>query len=321
MGVILFNFYTEKGGFMSDRKKISTVLVCGFLGAGKTTFLENLLDNDDFKSRKTALLINDFGALPVDAEVLSDGEHFVAKINKGNIFCACVKGDLINAMEEIADKIKPEVLVIEATGLAEPSDFSALLLTDKLKSSFVRDSVYCIVDALNFHKIASIMTAPAAQVELADVVIINKIDLVERDVIDKAIDMIKKMNPAAEILEAKYAKVEVKLLNKPEECSKCAMLVPEAPEDYERYDFIQKGDIDKVKFYTLLEDFRNSLLRAKGVLAFDGRRIYVDVVNGVVSSKPVFSDEKLDEFNLGVTFILREYAYKDFLERIKEFEV
>jgi G3E family GTPase len=305
---------------MSDFKKISTVLVCGFLGAGKTTFLENLLKNEEFKNKKTALLINDFGALPVDAEFLSDSEHFIAKINKGNIFCACVKGDLINAMEEIADKIQPEVLVIEATGLAEPSDFSALLLTDKLKNSFIRDSVYCIVDALNFYKIANIMTAPAAQVELADVVIINKIDLVGKDEINRAREMILKMNPSVEILEAEYSKVEVKLLNKPEKCTKCAVLALEAPEDYERYDFIQKGELDKVEFYSLLEDFRNSLLRAKGVLSFLGKRLYIDVVNGIVSAKPVFSPTKLDDFELGVTFILREHAYKEFLQRIKKFE-
>jgi G3E family GTPase len=305
---------------MSESKKISTVLVCGFLGAGKTTFLENMLNQKDFKEHKTALLINDFGALPVDAEVLEDNEHFTAKINKGNIFCACVKADLINALEYIADNIQPEILIIEATGLAEPSDFSALLLTDKLKRKYVRDSVYCIVDALNFHKISTIMTAPAVQVELADVVIINKIDLVEPSVVNEAKEKIKKINPSAEILEAKFADVEVKLLHRPEKSTGTGQLVAEAPEDYERFDFMQKKEINKNDFYTLLEDFRNSLLRAKGVLEFDGKRVFIDVVNGTVYSRPVMSSSlDLDKFDLGVTFILREHAYQKFMQRIQQF--
>ena len=305
---------------MNESKKISTVLVCGFLGAGKTTFLENILKQKEFQEHKTALLINDFGALPVDAEVLEDNEHFTAKINKGNIFCACVKADLINALEYIADKIEPDVLIIEATGLAEPSDFSALLLTDNLKNKYIRDSVYCIIDALNFHKISAIMTAPAVQIELADVVVVNKIDLVDEIVINEAKEKIKKINPSAEIIEAEFAGIEVKLLHKSEKSTGVGQLVTEAPEDYERYDYMQKKEISKNEFYTLLEDFRNSLLRAKGVLEFDGKRVFIDVVNGTVYSRPVMSASlNLKKFNLGVTFILREYAYKDFAERIQQF--
>jgi len=305
---------------MNDLRKINTVLVCGFLGAGKTTFLENILKRKDFASSKTALLINDFGALPVDAEILEDNEHFTAKINKGNIFCACVKSDLINALEYIADTIKPDNLIIEATGLAEPSDFSALLLTDKLKEKYVRDSVYCIVDALNFHKIAAIMTAPAVQIKLADVVVVNKVDLVDDFMVKEATNRIRTINPAAEIIEAKFANVPVKLLYKHEKNFIGGSLALEAPEDYERFDYIQRNEINKSAFYTLLEDFRNSLLRAKGVLEFNSGRVFIDVVNGTVYSKPVMSSGlDLKKFKLGVTFILREYEYEDFLRKIKQF--
>jgi hypothetical protein len=83
---------------------------------------------------------------------------------------------------------------------------------------------------------------------------------------------------------------------------------------------MQTKEINKCDFYTLLEDFRNALLRAKGVLEFDGKRIFIDVVNGTVYSRPVMSASlNLKKFDLGVTFILREYAYKSFMERIQPF--
>jgi len=67
-------------------KKIETILLCGFLGAGKTTLLSKMLTAENFADKKVAVLVNDFGVLPVDAELLPQGDHFVAKINKGNIF-------------------------------------------------------------------------------------------------------------------------------------------------------------------------------------------------------------------------------------------
>ena len=157
---------------------ITPLLICGFLGAGKTTLLSGLLNSKNLQNKKVALLINDFGALPVDAALIPEGDHYIAKINKGNIFCVCVKTDLLKSFEYIVSEINPDYLLIEATGVAEPSDFSSLLQTDFLKENFENCSTVCVVDALNFPKLSKILTALSVQVRVADSVIINKTDLV-----------------------------------------------------------------------------------------------------------------------------------------------
>ena len=300
-------------------QKIKTILLCGFLGAGKTTLLSRMLKSEELAGKKIAVLVNDFGALPVDAEILPEGEHFIAKINRGNIFCVCVKADLIKALENIADTIKPDILIIESTGLAEPSDFSSLLVTDNLKEKYIRDSIYCVVDALNFHKLATIMTAPIAQVQLADIVIINKTDLVDEKKISETKEIINKINQNCEILTAEYAKVKIKMIGNSEDQHSESGLAPCAPEDYERYEFVTDKIIDKIKLYTILEEYRNIILRAKGVIQFAEKRFFIEVVNGVVSSKPLSETNlKLKGYSTAISFILRENNFRAFSKKMDE---
>ncbi len=298
-------------------KKIKTVLLCGFLGAGKTTLLSKILKNKELANKKIAVLVNDFGALPVDAELLPEGEHYLAKINRGNIFCVCVKADLIKALEDIADNFNPDILIIEATGLAEPADFSSLLVTDNLKEKYIKDSIYCVVDALNFHKLAKIMTAPVAQVQLADVVIINKMDLVDKNKVEETKEIIKNINPISKIVTAEFAEIDFKLLGNNEELNNLSGLAPCAPEDYDRYEFVAENAIDKIKFYTVLEEYRNIILRAKGVILFNDKQFFVEVVNGQVSSKPLSETNlKLENAKTAISFILREINVCEFRKKM-----
>jgi len=104
---------------------IPTILLTGFLGAGKTTLLNRLIEH--YKSKRTVLLINEFGKVGIDGEMLVEGNYEMIELNKGSLFCICVRTDFIFEVERIATQIKSELLIIEATGLADTSEMEKML--------------------------------------------------------------------------------------------------------------------------------------------------------------------------------------------------
>jgi len=301
---------------------ITPLLICGFLGAGKTTLLSGLLNSKKLQNKKVALLINDFGALPVDAALIPDGDHYVAKINKGNIFCVCVKTDLLKSFEYIVSKINPDYLLIEATGVAEPSDFCSLLQSDFLKENFGSCSTVSVVDALNFPKLSKILTALSVQVRVADYVIINKIDLVTPAIVSEIRDSVAEVNSTAEIFESVNCKIDFdKIFDKKTNFIEkdSHNLCKAAPEYTETYEFRSNQNISKIEFYEFLNKFRNDILRAKGVVDFNGELLFVEVVNGVVSSRHKNLNLETEGFRSAISFVLLKSKSNEFYEAVAVF--
>ena len=148
---------------MAERTvKIPTILITGFLGAGKTTLLNRLIEF--YKSKRTVLLINEFGQIGIDGELLVEGNYEKVELNKGSLFCICVRTDFIDEVEKIATEIKPELLIIEATGLADTSEMEKMLALHNLKYYIELNACLCLVDCQNFLKIKDNLKAPASQI-------------------------------------------------------------------------------------------------------------------------------------------------------------
>ncbi len=288
-------------------------MVSGYLGSGKTTLISYLLNSQVFKGKKIAVLINEFGQLPIDGALLPQGDYFLAEINKGSIFCVCVKTDLLRDMEKIARDIQPDVLLIEATGVAEPRDISLLLDSPFLQESYGTSLIITIVDALNFAKLATILPALSAQVASADVLLLNKIDCVSEKDLDELKSTVKKINPVAVIYHTQNAvfPFEELSLDTAKEISPAnavegsATLCQAPPVDIYNCE-LRTGQIrSKVAFYEYLDKYRNMILRGKGVVDFGTDQKYVEVVNGVVSSRPGRALNFVCDSPSAISFILR----------------
>ena len=144
---------------MSTENRIQVIMASGYLGAGKTTLLSYLLTSDLFAGKKIAVLVNEFGQLPIDGALLPKGDYFLAEINKGSIFCVCVKTDLLRDLDFIAREINPDILLIEATGVAEPRDISLLMDSPFLQQKYGESLIITMVDAVNFTKLSPILPA------------------------------------------------------------------------------------------------------------------------------------------------------------------
>lgn len=301
--------------------KIKTIILTGFLGSGKTTLLSYLLNHDQFAGKKVAVLVNEFGKIPVDGALLPQGDYYVAEIDKGSIFCICVKTDLLKNLTEIARDHTPDVLIIEATGLAEPCDFTVLLQTDELKESYEKAATICVTDSINFPKLRGMMPAVRAQVQVADIVLVNKYDQISDDAFGDLEQSIIDINSGARIFKTEYSQfpleeIDVFSSHNPVVCTDLEMCKPKlnAPESTSSCELKTDAAIIKQKFYEVMDKYRNNILRGKGIVTFDTGELYVEVINGVVTSRPAAGITLNADTKTAMVFILRQCDETAFLD-------
>lgn len=182
-------------------------LVTGFLGSGKTTFLKNYLD--EFSgSRKIGIIQNEFSEVNIDSlELQQNKSGFeILEVNNGSVFCVCLLGSFVDSLAAFIDQIQPDELILEASGMSDPLSIGQILQSPKLKHKVYLDRVWCLVDAVNFRKISGLQTRVNHQIRIADMILVNKIDLLENKV-DELVQLIKKLNPFADIRLTTFARV------------------------------------------------------------------------------------------------------------------
>jgi G3E family GTPase len=182
-------------------KKIPFHIISGFLGSGKTTFLKKII-NDYSGKLKLGIIQNEFAPSNVDGlELKKTGNNFdLLEINNGSVFCVCLLGDFVRSLEKFIEQYHPDVLVLEASGLSDTTSIAEVLSSGKLAEKIVLASNWCVVDAGNFKKVGLMKQRVMHQLRMADVIIINKMDLIEEKITLADIQTeIKKINPFAKI--------------------------------------------------------------------------------------------------------------------------
>ncbi|MEG0693144.1 MAG: GTP-binding protein, partial [Oscillospiraceae bacterium] len=167
-------------------------LITGFLGAGKTTFLKKFVKSQS--AYKMRIIVNEFGKEGVDGKLLSELPIVVDEINNGSIFCSC-RLEQFEAVLETALLDKPELIIIEASGLSDPTNIRKILSgQDKFKQATLLGSI-CIVDAINFKKVISTARVCKKQLSVSDLVIINKADIATQEDIALTQKLIAELYP------------------------------------------------------------------------------------------------------------------------------
>jgi len=181
--------------------KVPVNIITGYLGAGKTTLLKKLLDG---ATEKIAVVMNEFGEIGVDTRSIK-GKSIEIKELLGGCVCCSLTGDFFEAMREILEEVKPDRIVVETTGVAEPD---TMIVNIKDIEGVALDSVICVVDADSMVRFPSIGHTGRVQIENADIVILNKVDLVPVDKLEEVKGMISNLNPSAQIRMSTYCDVK-----------------------------------------------------------------------------------------------------------------
>jgi G3E family GTPase len=185
-------------------------LLFGFLGSGKTTLVRHLLAQRP--REKTAIIVNEFGEVGVDGDILRGRDIDMIELNSGCL-CCTLKGSLMQAVEELAAKAGVERIIVEATGVAQPGELTETLADASMKAELEIGPLVTVVDAAKFPKLASMLGEfYTAQIENADILVLNKTDLVSAAALEEVRREVREINPDADIVFAERADVDVDYL-------------------------------------------------------------------------------------------------------------
>lgn len=187
------------------------VLLTGFLGAGKTTFLEHLLK--EFQDQKIGVLMNEFGEESIDGKLIKGTEFDLLELTNGSIFCACLKENFIKGLAHFLT-CDLEYVFVESSGVSDPSNMTTVLETvEKIsKDRYDYLGAVCIVDGLYFEKQYACIPAVKRQILYSNAVIINKSDLQEGAVLDRIEETIQSINPEIICVRTAFCEVSLKTL-------------------------------------------------------------------------------------------------------------
>lgn len=258
-------------------------LITGFLGAGKTTFINNLLSN---YSKKVAIIVNEFGEQGIDGALISQNEGIAIKeINNGSIFCCCKMIDFANALVDMS-KLNVDTVFVEASGLADPTNLEDILTgtNSRCENEYSFAGSICIVDALNYAKLSTALPALISQVKHSDYILINKSDLGDDEAIEKLEEDLTKINNTAKIYKTSFAI----LPELPEEIMKLKSPSPSTntPTTRPKTKVITPKPFNDKNLQKFIAKISRKAYRAKGFITQNGEKKYLDVVDGKYNLSP-----------------------------------
>ena len=188
---------------------VPILLVAGFLGAGKTTVVNHLLAHA--QGRRIAAVVNDFGAINIDAELIAGASDGVVNLSNGCI-CCTLEGDLLRTLATLLRRDpRPEFIVIETSGIADPADIVRNLMDPVIWKEAPLETVLCVVDATQ--PVTMLDDALLrSQLRAADVVALSKVDMADAAACAQLRDVIRAQRPAAVLVDAPHGEVPTALL-------------------------------------------------------------------------------------------------------------
>ncbi len=184
----------------------TVLLITGFLGSGKTTFLNRIINHFP-KDSKLTILMNEFGEIGIDGTLVEGDDIDMMEISRGSIFCVCVKTDFIKGLYELNSKIKPDVLIIESTGVANPSDLKRDLKLPIFNNRFDFAEQFCIIDAAHFLEAYDTFASVEKQLATSTVFIINKTDLAGKELTEKVKQLVRDNHPEPRFFETTFSNI------------------------------------------------------------------------------------------------------------------
>jgi G3E family GTPase len=185
-------------------------IITGFLGSGKTTLLNRILNGDH--GLRVAVLVNDFGSINIDADLVVGVEDDVVSLANGCVCCS-IRDDLIETIEMVlARPESPEYILLEASGIADPSSIAMTFTDPKFRDRIRLDSIMCLVDAEQVFAVPEHMELKLRQMAFSDMIILNKVDLVDQNQIQKVHDWLGSRFTRYRLVEAVNAEVPLEIL-------------------------------------------------------------------------------------------------------------
>lgn len=275
-------------------KQTPVTIITGFLGSGKTTFLNEVISQNP--DTRFAIIENEFGEIGLDQELVIKRDDSIFEMSNGCICCS-INNELVeNLLKLSSEAYQFDHLIIETTGIAEPLGVAEAFMSDPLiQQKFSVNAIICLADCEQLEDFLKDNEEAGKQLSAADLVLLNKCDLVSEDYVQHVQKVVKEINPYADIFFTSYSKTDTKpildlMAFEADSLQKKQDAVANDHHHHHHhissYSFTFDRDFDFHKFYqwaTVLLTFQSGrIYRIKGILCFDGdkeKRIFQSVKN------------------------------------------
>jgi G3E family GTPase len=255
--------------------RLPVYILTGFLGSGKTTLLQNLLNYCQGRGLKVGLLVNDFGTVNVDALLLSAAQEKRERVElrqlSGGCACCTVSRELVIDLLEMTLTYELDLIIIEASGIADPLDLLDQITTPALLRRMFPAGVISVVDAARFVDLSRTMPLVQRQTQFADVLILNKRDLLDEAGYTQALSHLQSLNPGVAIYPTTYAEVDPALLLSPLETR--LLNSPHGEHEhptFHAFEYSLTSPMNRERFEAWVAGLSPEVLRAKGFVKFTG---------------------------------------------------
>ncbi len=193
-----------------SKKLLPVTIISGFLGSGKTTLLNHILKNQ--VGLKTAVLVNEFGEIGIDNDLIIQGSEDMIELNNGCICCS-INGELLNTVSKVLERSeKIDYLIVETTGLADPLPVAMTFAAGDLREKVRLDSIITVIYGENFDFEINQTSVAYSQILYGDILLLNKCDLVNNEQLKKVEKFINKIKKEPRILRSTNSEVELQTI-------------------------------------------------------------------------------------------------------------
>lgn len=299
--------------------KIPVTLITGFLGAGKTTFINTLIEKRP--DLKIGLVLNEFGSAQIESSVVTNtNQSNIVELNNG-CMCCIVRTDIYDAIKELLNQKKDvNYFIVEASGMSNPEQIINTFMTPELNDTLRLDSVICVVDCLNFNKLTNFITT-ITQIINSNFIILTKTESLEKKEIDEIKGLLKKINNHIIIYEKDediYHKVLDKSVLDPRFIENLKKEDIHKKDKFEHVFFKTKEIIDFNKFNEYFSQELKGAIRVKGILRlYESGELDQKYILQIVGNNKYLTpyDWKIDEIKQSAIVIIGQGLNK---EKLKE---
>lgn len=267
-------------------------LITGFLGAGKTTFLNYRLTQ---AKTKVGVLMNEFGKVSMDTLAVNKNDIDFVELKNGSIFCSCLKTHFIDGLTRLVDMNLDEIY-IESSGLSDPSDMNKVI--DVLRKTVGEDKfsfkgTICIVDGVFFKPELEKMVNVERQILHSHHILINKTDLISEELLQETVDIIKNLNPKVKVTPIIQGQVDFETLDvdyfyiEDEDSTNTIESKPRTA----IVSFVKEPSLGQLRRF--LEEVHSHYHRIKGFIQIESQWFKVDGVNSQIEIEP-FDEALID---------------------------
>lgn len=250
---------------------VPITILTGYLGAGKTTLLRHMLKKT---SERIAIVMNEFGEIAIDSAVLKGENIEIAELSGGCVCCS-ITGEFEEALKEIVGRTKPDRIVLETSGVADPESIVYDIRENVPMAQL--DGVVTLVDARELSHFPGLGETVKSQIRLADVILVNKADLVSEGDMQRIERIVRELNRTALMVRTVGASIDPKLLFG----YRSERAVSHKPHRADVEHFLISGSaLRKDAFERFVKHMPEGIYRAKGFVILDDKGYLFNYVNG-----------------------------------------